>query len=173
MSIADFKWWLSDAISTAIRSLAEKIWTALETKIFAVFRAARIGWAPESGLEIFWADTNIKPKVESALKRAFLQNYANFLKTAGTTQDEALLMSFFSLAYVYAIDMRDHPLVSHLYPYQVIRYWVPPGAMDQEADIRHILGIAIPARCTKHYQLLPWHESEGFGRTPFGRRFGR
>lgn len=173
MSIESFRWWLSDAVSAALTSLAQKIWNALETKIHAVFKSARIGWTTETGLEIFWADTNIKPKVESSLKRSFLQNYNNFLQTAGTTKDEELLKSFFDLAYVYSIDMRDHPLMSELYPFHIIRYWIPPVDAQTRADICDILSIAIPARATKHYQLLTWYESGGFGRTPFGRRFGR
>ncbi len=173
MSIPEFRWWLADVVATAIRSLAQSIWSALEPKIHAVFKASRIGWTTETGLEIFWADTNIKPKVDTDLKRSFLQQYNNFLKAAGTPQDVELLKSFFTLAYVYSIDMRDHPLVSHLYPFHLVRFWIPAVDVQTETDINHIIVMTLPARCTKHYQLLTWYEAAGFGRTPFGRKFGR
>jgi|GEM_PF-2857889 len=173
MGISDFKWWLSDPVVTAIKTLAESVWSAIEGKIQAVFKAARIGWTTETGLTIFWQDTNIKPPVDEDLKRTFLQQYNNFLETAGTTRNDDLLKSFFNLAYVYSIDMRDHPLLSHLYPFHVVRFWIPQVDPGIKTDIRLILVIILPARCIKHYQLLTWFESLGFGRTPYGRRFGR
>ncbi|MBU2514507.1 hypothetical protein KJ966_24545 [bacterium] len=168
-----FRWWLSNSIAKALKSLSEEVFILLETRVFAVFKAARIGWATETGLAIFWEDINIKPPVDEALKRRFLQQYNNFLSTAGTVQNDELLKDFFDLVHVYSIDMRDHELMSHLYPYHVVRFWIPQVDANMEKDIRSILEIILPARCIKHYQLLTWHESKGFGRTPFGRRFGR
>ena len=154
MTLPAFKWWLSDAVSTAIQRVSQSILDRIRDKVTTVFRAARIGWTTQTGLEIFWAELNIKPNVESDLRRTFLQQYNTFLETAGTPKDKTMLISFFNLEYVYSIDMRDHERLSHLYPFHVVRFWIPPVEPSVEADIRHILGLILPARCTQHYQLF-------------------
>lgn len=171
--IVELKWWLSNLIGQAFKAVVEAIHSVLDSKILAVFKAARIGWTPESGLEIFWEDINIKPPVDDDLKRRFLQEYNNFLASAGTVNNDELLKSFFNLAYVYSIDMRDHELMGDIYPFFVVRYWIPPVDPQLKEDIKSIIDIILPARCTRHYQLLTWYEELGFGRTAFGRKFGR
>ncbi len=175
MKLPDFAWWLSDAFSKALKTLSESIGSAIEEKIITVFLSARTQHTTETGLRILWEDAHFKPAIPENLKRVFLQQYSNFLKKAGKSTGIELIDEFFlgRTELVSHIDLRDHPELSELHPFHVVRVYITPTDETTYLEVASFLKIVLPARCSKHFQLLFYYAPLGFGRSPFGRCFGR
>ena len=174
MNLTPFNWWLTNQVAKVWWTITQTVATFIQDKLENAFGLARISTTTETGLKIFWAELKIQPPIDPSLRRLFLQQYNNFIETAGKADCTILVKTFFNLDYVYIKELRDHPTLSLLYPFFVVRVSIPPDVSSEtEADIQEFLKIVLPARCSEHFQLVTFYAGAGFGRTPFGRRFGR
>ncbi len=172
MEIPKFAWWLSNEVAVVWRKITQCVADFIEEIINRAFAVARIGTTTETGLQIFWDDAKIKPPVSDDLKRAFLQNYDQFLKTVGTPKVDRVIESVLSIQNLDSIDMRDHSKYAHLYRYWAVRYYILPEHLQLLTKIKELIEIMLPARCIKHYHIIVI-QNDGFFCRRLTRRFAR
>lgn len=175
MNLSAFSWWFSSAVPKALTLLSEKIGTAIENRIRSVFLSVRTAHTTETGLQILWEDVHYKPPIPDGLQRVYLQQYNKLLKEAGKDSGTELIDEFFTgtTQIVSHMDLRDHPKLADNYPFQTVRVYITPVGPADYTEISGFLAVVLPARCSKHFQLVNYTEPRGFGRTPFGRCFGK
>ncbi len=172
MILTKFRWWLSDAISNALNSLSETIGTAIEENVETVFLSGKAEHATETGLVILWNSVAIKPAIDDSLKKAFLQQYKNFIATAGKKSGTTIIENFIPITAIDSIDMRDHPDFSSLYPFHYVRVYISVVDDTVLAQAKELLAIFFPARCSRHFAVLQYYDG-GFCRRRLNHGFYR
>lgn len=94
----------------------------------------------------------------------------------GTTKVLPVIKPIFALAVWRFEVMHSHPMASK-YPNVALRFWYRPNNLNQDLEaleqrIKNLLLFFLPAKNTRHFQLIFEHANPGFGNIPFGEGFG-
>lgn len=166
----DLPWWLQNQLMRHLRKIAETCWGMMIGKLDLTSRLAHASLATPTAINILWEELPIKPEIPFENRKEFILNYDTYLDTLTTRAGIMATKEQFGLDVFEMTPLGE--LYPESYPWFALRFRV---TWDEEKipRVRDYLKKVVPARCVFHLQLVPAGLYRGFGRTPFGRSFGR
>ena len=167
------KWWLKNPAISELNLLSDAVWNYMAGLVAPLGDMVHFGTMLPTMVDQYWQKLPLKPKLAAGNQANFLRQFEQYLERYGSDQGVALTQDIFGLTDFEVVVMRHTPLADR-YAHVVVRLWIDAATADETFDqIATYLTFVLPARCTKHFQLVRRHTGAGFGRTQFGRRYGK
>lgn len=170
-------WFLQGPKAQLIEQFADQFWRKTNQ---AWFKALKQRFSIEStptALELQAKQLNIfVQNLNQQERKNLLARKQQILGKLGTASILNSAMFVFDLEVWRVEVMRGH-LMSGKYPLAALRFWYRPKNNQQDAGlelrIQQLLRFLLPAKNTKHFQLVYQFSNKGFASNPFGGGFGQ